>query len=197
MPFCSECGKPTVPNNKFCPNCGINLYPEQSPESMTFQKRRNGGERILGVQSLQLPRFGGGGSDEMMFVTTDRLIIARIRNTKKQWHLFFGMAGSLHDSLVTEKKRKAKDEKLSKKMVNQNPEDILKADKNNYAISNVDIQKIEIRKGLFQIKTIKKKHKWIIIPTERGWTKTSYKQDVRKLEIILRPILGEKLSVKI
>jgi hypothetical protein len=73
----------------------------------------------------------------------------------------------------------------------------LKANENNYVIPNTDIQKIEIKKkNNFQIITNKNKYKWYIIPTEIGWTKSSLKEDIRKLEILLRPIFGDKLYVK-
>ncbi len=147
-------------------------------------------EKVLYTINLNRPAFARMVR-ETLFVTPDRLIVAK--TSGKGFGVMFGAGGALYDQLVTEKKAKEKGEKLAE----ISPEDILKSDENNYAIPNADIQKIEVKsRARFHITTTKKKHKWYLLAKKMEWTKTSIHEDIENLENILRPIFGDKLSVK-
>jgi hypothetical protein len=96
-----------------------------------------------------------------------------------------GVVGVILDAREAKKKEEHRELSL---------EDILKADKNNYAISNSDITEVELKKlwrgTHIQIKTSKKygKTKWDV---EGSWKDVGEKYDN-----MLRPIFGDRLSVK-
>ena len=80
-------------------------------------------------------------------------------------------------------------------------ESVLKADKNNYAILNSEIKKIEINKkhGILslQIETKDKKRKWYalgVIEKEEETSKEVSKGQLSDYAKILKPIFGGKLS---
>lgn len=147
-------------------------------------------EKILGTQPLERQSFMKR-IFETLLVTSDRLILVRTKGS----FMTGGLVGALR---YTESAKEAREK--GEALAEGSPESILKADENNYAIPNGEIQKIEIRSRigatLFHITTTKEKHKWFLAAKEMGWTKSSIHEDIRNLENILRPIFGDKLSVK-
>ena len=147
-------------------------------------------EKILGTQPLERQSFMKR-IFETLLVTSDRLIVARTKGS----FMTGGVVGALH-YMDSAKEAKEKGEALTE----ASPESILNADKDNYAIPKAEIQKIEIRSRigatLFHTTTTKETHKWFLSAKEMGWTKSSIHEDIKNLENILRPIFGDKLSVK-
>jgi len=144
-------------------------------------------EEVLGVQPLERPALARRIT-ETLFVTPDRIVVARTSG---------GLLGSAIGGAVGRVMQAQEAKKKTEQYSQISLESILKADKNNYAIPNADIQKIEIKsRNRFHITTTKEQHKWYLSPKETGWTTSSIKEDIKNLESILRPIFGDKLSVE-
>jgi len=144
----------------------------------------------LGVQPLQRPALART-IRETLFVTPDRIVVARTSGGKGG--ALFGAIGIAVEGVLQQREAKKKTEQYSQISL----ESILKADKNNYAIPNADIQKIEIKsRNRFHITTTKEQHKWYLSPKEMKWTTSSIHEDIKNLENVLRPIFGDKLSVE-
>ena len=132
---------------------------------------------------------------EVLFLMPDRLIVARASSEE------FG--GTMFDAISAELPL----------------EDILKTDKHNYAIPNSEIIKVKLKKQWLvgavelRIEASKKKQKWIgwgavapikgmkfedfkdILPPRKMIAKKK-KGKLEDYEDILRPVFGDKLSVK-
>ena len=112
------------------------------------------------------------------------------QDKRQQWSDVWRNWSDIYDSKVTAKKAKKKAEEYRESSM----EDVLKADKNNYAIPDSDITKVELKKYVrgtkLNIKTSKKygKTKW--------YAGGAWKDVGEKYENMLRPIFGDKLSVK-
>ena len=107
MPYCSNCGKPTDPNAKFCSSCGASLnkfinqpdpaQPRYSATSTTLpppspyeppvgqtsqmpqpQNTQVNSEQILGTIILKMPKSFGRWDSYTGVVTSQRLIFAQI-----------------------------------------------------------------------------------------------------------------------
>jgi hypothetical protein len=162
-------------------------------------------EKVLGAIKVNRPYWGWNIfewssiiNEELVF-TSDRVLVIR------KWSEYVGgsvgatdvvtaLMGAVSDAIETSesKRRMWEREKQIRTL-----KELLKADKNNYAIPNTAIQKIEIKsRKRFHITTTNEKHKWYLTPKKTEWTKSSIHEDVRNLENILRPIFGDKLSVK-
>lgn len=152
------------------------------------------GEEVLGVQPLQRPALARTIT-ETLFITPDRIVVARTSGGKGGviGGLLGGAIGGAVGGVMQARDAKKKTEQYSQISL----ESILKADKNNYAIPNTDVEKIEIKsRNRFHITTTKEQHKWYLSPKEAGWTTSSIKEDIKNLENILRPIFGDRLSVE-
>jgi len=144
-------------------------------------------EKVLGTIGVFRPAFMKQIA-EILFFAPDRTIVAR--KGSGGIGMMFGAVGAAAEAVITARKEKKKEKELREFSL----EDILNADKNNYAIPNSDITEVELKKYVrgakLNIKTSKKygKAKWYV---EGAW------KDVgEKYENMLRPIFGDKLSVK-
>ena len=101
-----------------------------------------------------------------------------------------GAVGGVVGAVLDARKAKKKDEEQRELSL----EDILKADKNNFAIPNSDITEVELKRYVrgtkIEIETSKKygKTKW--------YADGAWKDVGEKHENMLRPIFGDRLSVK-
>lgn len=140
-------------------------------------------EEVLGVIGVMRPAFART-IYETLFFTPDRVIVAR---TSGGLGAVFGGIGAGIDAYRGGKKA----EELGKLSM----ESVLTADKHNYAVSNSEITKVELRKkwtGIkINIETKDETGKWtcIGIPEKK-------KVKIEDYENILRPVFGDKLSVK-
>jgi hypothetical protein len=125
---------------------------------------------------------------ETLFFTPYRTVVAR----KSSWKggTLFGAIGGAIEATLQQREDKKKGEQYSMLSL----EDIIKADKNNYAIPNSEITEVELQKYVrvtkINIKTGKKygETKWL---AEGLW------KDVgEKYENMLRPIFKDNLIVK-
>lgn len=125
---------------------------------------------------------------EILFFTSARTIVARAGSGGIG--MMFGAVGATAEAVITARKVK----KIEKEHHKFSVEDILKADKNNYGIPNSEIEKVELKKfgrgAKLHIKTRKKygKTKW--------YARGAWKDVGEKYENMLRPIFGDRLSVK-
>lgn len=145
-------------------------------------------EKLLCVIEANRPAFART-IRETLFFTSDRILVAK---TSASAGVMFGALGAIYDSRATVKK--------SKEMLDLQLEDVLKAHKDNYAISNSEVTKVELKSRMrLNIKTNRKEHKWyggglsrgLVLPEKEG--KLQYPEDY---ENTLRPIFGERLLVK-
>jgi hypothetical protein len=150
------------------------------------------GEEInLTEELLEIIRVVGTGfapAHEDLFLTKDKVIIARLGGGRQ-----YIIGGIVMGILIDEKDKEVR--KIS-------AEDILKADKNNYAIPYSEITKVELKKNhgivSFQIQTKEKKRNWYALGIHEK--DGAEDKDVIKLQLFdfekrLRPILGGKLSI--
>jgi len=146
-------------------------------------------EKIFGIIEANRPAFMRT-IRETLFFTSDKVIVAR---TSGSSGVMFGAIGAIYDSITTTKK--------AEKMLELPLEDVLKAHKDNYAIPNSEITRVELKSRMrLNIITSKDKHKWyggglsrdLILP-EKKEKKVRYPEDYGNM---LRPIFGDKLSVK-
>jgi len=146
-------------------------------------------EKVLGIIRVNRPAFARTIT-ETLFFTPDRVIVAR--TSGGFGGMLFGVIGAGIEAAITARKGKKKE----KEYLELSLESVLKADKNNFAIPNSEVTKIELKsRRRFHITTSKKKHEWYagpILPEEKG-KKVRYPEDY---EDILRPVFGDKLSVK-
>lgn len=138
-------------------------------------------EEVLGI--MRVFRSGWSGTiHEELFLTTDRVIVAR---SGKGGELF----GAIGAAVQWFRGRK-KGEKLEKLIL----EDVLKADKNNFAIPNSEIREVKLKKfgrgAKIHILTNKKKHEWYA-----GGIPDKEKVKLEDYESILQRAFPEKLSV--
>ena len=140
-------------------------------------------EEVLGVIGVMRPAFART-IYETLFFTPDRVIVAR---TSGGLGTLFGGIGAGIEAYRGAKK--------AEEMRKLSLESVLTADKHNYAISNSEITKVELRKkwtGIkINIETKDKTGKWTCtgIPEKK-------KVKLEDYENILRPVFGDKLSVK-
>jgi hypothetical protein len=147
-------------------------------------------EELLGVIKAER---GYPKVHEDLFFTPSKVIVARIGGGLAYLLMIVAPLPVLADMgnrIVN------KDKELRK----LNIESILKADKNNYVISDADITKIELKKKMriitLQIETQTKKIKFypVGIP-ENIAGKEVVKHGLEEYESLLRPIFGDKLSM--
>jgi hypothetical protein len=146
-------------------------------------------EEVLGsVKVSRITHMGYGSVREILYFTTDRMVVARISGGKGG--VLFGAVGGAIEGVQQQKEAEKKGEQYNKLSL----EDILKADKNNYAVPNSEIIEVELKKDWraisLNIKTTKKygETKWHI---EGLWNDAG-----EEYGNMLRPIFAEKLIVK-
>ena len=110
-------------------------------------------EEILGIVKVLRTGFSFPAINEELFITTDRVIVARIGKGGE----LFGAIGSAVQWFRT----REKGEKLEKLPL----DDILRVDKNNFAIPRAEIRKVELKKfgprgAKINIQASKKEYKW-------------------------------------
>lgn len=133
---------------------------------------------------------------ETLFFTPSRVIVARICVTGAEpvfTDHWYTLIGGIILQLLTSKHKERRAKERKEKYPKLPPEDILKDDKHNYAISNSEITKVELlysprtggkpRPREIEITTGKKKRKWSIRPST---------DPLEDYENILRPIFGDK-----
>jgi hypothetical protein len=144
-------------------------------------------EEVLGIIGVFRPAFARQISETLYF-TLDRTVVARTSSGKGG--MLFGAVGAGIEAGLQHREAKKKGELYSKLSF----EDILKADKNNYAIPNSEITEVELKKygrgTKLNIKTSKKygKTKWYV--------GGAWKDVGEKYENMLRPIFKDRLIVK-
>jgi len=185
--------------------------------------RRNMSEKVLGIIK-GLRRIGWRSAvNEALFVTSDRVVVARLPDVSSGylpggtyndvgdivgefvWTAILGYARSKDE----EKLRKAEEHLKTVEV-----EDILKADNHSFAIPNSEITKIELKYGSrlsgklgVNIMTSKKKYEWLLFPVAlfipknvRIHAKKEFSAERERCaehcKNVLRPIFGDKLSVK-
>jgi hypothetical protein len=151
-------------------------------------------EKVLGILKAGKPA-SGGYKYKTLFLTPDRVIVARTGKSRMVIAgTLFGAVGAGIEATVTARKAKKKEKETLELPV----EDILRADKNNYFLSNLEIKEIELKKGGWgrliglNIITSRKKHKWGVrglVPEKKGVKLEDY-------ENMLRPIFKDRLIVK-
>lgn len=138
-------------------------------------------EERLGI--IKVMRFGFPAVYENLFVTSDRMVVAR---TSDGWNDYLAWQGATAP------------EQRSDNLRNFSTEDVLKSNKQNYQIVNSEIVGIEVKKK-FNVISIKlaaksKEHKW----TAMGLvTKVSDGKTIGRIEdyvSFLRPIYGDKFK---
>ena len=135
-----------------------------------------------------------------MIVTQDRVIVARrsspYLNMSGAWTIGVGGVIGIALDVLEAKKKKNRERHEAKEYRELSLEEVLKANKNNYAIPNSDITEVVLKKlwrGVqIQIKTSKKYGKTLWGVDVVG----SWKDVGEKYENMLRPIFGDRLSVK-
>jgi len=136
-------------------------------------------ERVLGIISVFRRFFGRGTVLEELYLTADMVIVARI-----------GGGSLLIWPLATWFRVGKKEEKLAELSV----EELLKADKNNFAIYNSEIRKVELKKHGLEVEiniiTNEKKYEWHVRGSPRK--KNAKIEDYEK---ILELVFPDKLSV--
>ena len=152
--------------------------------------------KVLGIIPVRRPSFART-IGETLYFTSDRVIVARTYSSGLKGMIpGVGVAITLKDARKAEKKAEG---------ILELPEGILKAHKDNYAIPNSEITKVELKKygkygAKIHITTSKKKHKWYHLQygeTKEGKTiKLEFREYSSDLENILRQAFGDKLSVK-
>ncbi len=131
---------------------------------------------------------------ETVYFTPDRTVVARTSGGKGG--ILFGAVGGVIEGFLMYEEAKKKGEQYSKLSL----DDVLKADKNNYAILNSEITEVELKKfgrgTKLNIKTSVKhgssmygETNWYV--AEGGW-----KEVGEKMENMLRPIFKDRLIVK-
>jgi len=140
-------------------------------------------EEVLGI--IQVLKTGFRSANQILFVTPDRVIVARKSGASGG---LFGVIGIAIQA--------SKGKKREKEYLELSPEDVLKADKKNFALPNSEIREVELKCGggnLVELKIItsEKKHKWLVLPFE-----VKKEQRTEDCENILRPVFGDRLSVK-
>jgi hypothetical protein len=137
-------------------------------------------EKVLGIINVFRTIFFGRGTVlEELYLTADMVIVARI-----------GGGSLLIWPLATWFRAGKKEEKLAEFSVGE----LLKADKNNFAIFNSEIRKVELKKhGLgaeINIITNEKKYEWYVrgIPGKKN-------AKIEDYEKILELVFPDKLSV--
>ena len=167
-------------------------------------------EKALAIIGVNRPAFMRTIMETLVF-TPDRVIVARTGKDLMVGGVIGGAVGAGVEAVIKARKKKTKEQEWKErvKIFFELPlEDILKADKHNFAIPNSEITKVERKSRLrFHITTSKKKYKWYSgvvisdpkmvasgdIPWETDWKDPRLFEDY---ENVLRPIFGDKLSVK-
>jgi len=163
--------------------------------NMYYVEIRSMEGEIMSEKVFGIIKVNRGNTRETLFLTPDRVIVARTSGG------FGGMFGGI-GAVISEYKGKKKE----KEYLELSPESVLTADKKNFAIPKSEITKVELKKRRFgkelNIATSKKKYEWSDkIYEEHKWNVAGLipeKKDAKleDYEDILRPIFGEKLSVK-
>jgi hypothetical protein len=169
---------------------------KRSVELDTLEERRCKpamSEEVLGVIRVFRPAFMRQ-IYETVYFAPDRTVVARTSGGKGG--MLFGAVGGAIEGALQYEEAKKKGERYSKLSL----EDILKADKNSYAIPNSEIIEVELKKfgrgTKLNIKTSQKhgrsmygEAKWYV--SEGAW-----KDIGEKYENMLRPIFKDRLIVK-
>ena len=140
-------------------------------------------EKVLGI----IRRVG-----ELLFLTPDRVVVANCIEKSRLGDFLNAFLGSYvrsSDTYIHSKKKE-------KEYLELPLESVLTADEKNFAIPNSEITKVELKKmrvGVeLNIITGKKEHKsWA-----KGLIPEKKKAKIEDYEKLLRPIFGDKLSVK-
>jgi hypothetical protein len=139
-------------------------------------------EEILGIVKVVRTGFSFPSINEELFITTDRVIVARIGKGGE----LFGAIGSAVQWFRT----RGKGEKLEKLPL----DDILKADKNNFAIPRAEIRKVELKKfgrgAKVNIQASKKEYKWYA-----GGIPDKESAELEDYETVLKSAFPENLRV--
>lgn len=161
-------------------------------------------EKVLGIiRVMRLPPHPFARQTtpvyDDLFLTSDRVIVARVTGggyttiKEEVISIFLGGTGITSDIIISAKKaEKESREALEKEHLELPLEDVLKADKHNFAIPKSDITKVELksrmRAKVINIITNKKKHNWYLF-LKKGVKLEDY-------ENIIRQAFPNKLSVK-
>jgi len=149
-------------------------------------------EEVLGVIKVFRPAFMRQIHENLYF-TLDRTVVARTSGGKGR--MLFGAVGGAIEGAIQYQEAKKKGEQYSQLSL----EDILKADKNNYAISNSEITEVELKKfgkgTKLNIKT-STKHGRAMYGETKWYVEGAWKDIGEKHENMLRPIFKDRLIVK-
>jgi len=157
MPYCTDCGTPVTPNNKFCPNCGVKL--ESVPQRISSTNGQ------VGIPSQLPPNIyleqiktiipnlsvykGLGRFDNFNLIVTDRRSIF----SKLTYDMMNKAIQKRRDKAGTEGKGFFGKWKAQMQGFNtytdyyegMTPEQILNENKDNFVIENQNITGVEIR----------------------------------------------------
>ena len=157
--------------------------------------------------------LGYVGIGEILFLTSDRVIVGKaqeaaveekmkktMKKKKKRFSFgsLFGAAGGAVEGAVDVYKAKKKQEEVGDPYapyLKMSPEDLLKAGKDNYAIPNSKITKVELKilsdTQELNIITDEKEYRW------RGWVVwVDPRKTLEDYEDLLRLAFPDKLSIK-
>ncbi len=154
-------------------------------------------EKVVGVVKVFRSATFRGMINERLYFTPARIVVARTSSDKGGY--MFGVVGAAADAVRQTREEKKKTEHYSALPL----EDMIKADKHNYAIPNGQVRKIELKKqwrgASIEIETDTKviegkktKQKWVI--NQRLKDKPP-RDDIPEYADVLRPIFGDRLTV--
>ena len=198
---CKSCGRNIhknelqydSPKGRICLDCYKGKQPRQTAPPKETRAPARMPETIEGEKLLGCFRATGPRGREVLVFTPNRVFVARFPEGGRGARDAFGIALAVIDTLWASHTRRKSEERLM-----ANLEEFLKADKSKFFISTSEIREVELKKRpsvhlLCDLKIITYgKHEWCV----EGLIPEKKDVKIEDYENMLRPIFGDKLSVK-
>ena len=157
-------------------------------------------EKVLGVlNAWRTGGWRGGMHHRVLIFTENRLIVAETGDKKGTFArlmggAFGGVVGGVGGLMYDAKRAKEAGEKL----VELSVEDILKANKKNFAIDNSEVVRVELKKARLRIETSVKKQDWILegIPGMKAKSRWKGLPFEAYVDVLKQCVPPEKLVIK-